>query len=68
VNEQPLREQLLTARVTADEKAELEELAIAAGVSLSDAMRHGARVFLFALAFEPTRPGPKPKEQMRNAA
>lgn len=60
------KEQLLTVRVSAEERAELEGLLrdaenAGAKVSISDACRYGARLFLLALAAEPTRPGRKPK-------
>jgi hypothetical protein len=48
-------------RIEAEEKTELEAMARAANVSLSDAMRYGARLFLFAVSAPPTRRGPKPK-------
>jgi hypothetical protein len=61
-----VKEQLVTVRISAEEKAELDELAYQAGqaghkVSLSDAFRFGARLYLLAVAAEPTRRGPKPK-------
>lgn len=46
-----------TLRIPAREKAELEQLAREAGVSLSDAFRHGARLYLLALLSAPHRKG-----------
>jgi hypothetical protein len=62
------KDELATVRISADEKEELEQLARAANVSLADAFRYGARLFLLAVNAEPTRRGPKSKEQMRDAA
>jgi hypothetical protein len=59
-----VKEQLATVRISAEEKAELETLAQQAGVSLSDAFRHGARLYLRAVLAEPTRRGPKPKARI----
>jgi hypothetical protein len=46
-----------TLRIPAREKADLEALAETAGVSLSDAFRHGARLYLWALNTQPHRTG-----------
>jgi hypothetical protein len=44
-------------RIPQREKQELQALADAAGVSLSDAFRHGARLYLMALNTRPHRKG-----------
>jgi hypothetical protein len=46
-----------TLRLPAREKAELEALASAAGVSLSDAFRLGAKLYLWALTTRTHRQG-----------
>jgi hypothetical protein len=46
-----------TLRLPAREKQELDLLAKQAGVSLSDAFRHGARLYLWALSTAPHRKG-----------
>ncbi len=53
-----------------DEKAELDALCAAHGLTLSDAVRRGTRSFLYALtlAAEPrTKTGPKPKRNEEEA-
>jgi hypothetical protein len=49
----------VTVRITAAEREELHALAQRAGVSLSDALRIGGRLYLEARLAEPHRPGAK---------
>jgi hypothetical protein len=50
-----------TVRLTPAEHATLTALAAKAGVSLSDACKHGARLYLDALTAKTTRRGRPPK-------
>ena len=59
----------IRVEMTAAEKAELDSLCAAHGLTLSDAVRRGTRSFLFALqlAAEPRTPTGRPKRNGEGA-